>query len=433
MTIRDRGASARIRGAAALATVLLASSCLYDSSWADPKRAQQAAAQRATPSALRATPQLAVGPDEATSKKHSRRLQIRAHATPRYAAEVVDWQRQLADLLADANEVLGPTVSVRLELTTAEVWAPRGADDDLLAMLDEVSEREPGARVEWVVGLIGSVPRFERSFHQLGLGRTGKHFVVRAMNDAREYEAIENNLSKLDDQERHKLYRVRKRHKTTAVFLHELGHTLGVIHELDRTTLMAPVYDPKEEGFSVGAAEWMRISLDQRLDPAAKAPTASGQTLLDHLQKTASSWVPAERDELVARLQAQLATSSRRTSGTTTARPNRGPGPGPGHDPGASPPAAPADLAALGVPDRSAFDEATEALRAGQPREAWSRAKPLFTAYPDVATVQDPRRPGVDRRGTSGAHRPWTEPSAERASTTSCPPSRRTRSSAPWL
>jgi hypothetical protein len=93
----------------------------------------------------------------------------------------------------------------------------------------------------------------------------------------------------------------------------------------------------------------------------------------------------------VARLQAQLAASSRRTSGTTKARPGRGPGPGPGPDQGGSPPAAPADLAALGVPDRAAFDEATESLRAGQPREAWSRAKPLFTAYPDVATVQDLR------------------------------------------
>lgn len=391
MSIRDRGASARIHGAAALATALLASSCLYDSSWADPKRAQQAAAQRATPSALRATPEVAVGADEATARKPSRRLRIRAHATPRYAAEVVDWQRQLGDLVTDANEVLGPTVSVRLELTTAEVWAPRGPDDDLQQMLDEVSASDPGAEVEWVVGLIGSVPRFERSFHQLGLARAGKHFVVRAMNDAREYEAIENNLSKLDDQERHKLYRVRKRHKTTAVFLHELGHTLGVIHELERTTLMAPVYDPKEEGFSVGAAEWMRLSLDQRLglDPAAKAPTAFGQTLLDHLEKTAPSWVPAERDELVARLQAQLAAAAPRTSGATKPRPGRGSDPG--HDPGASPPAAPGDLAALAAPDRRAFDEATEALRAGQPREAWSRAKPLFTAYPDVATVQDLR------------------------------------------
>jgi metallopeptidase family M12-like protein len=357
-----------------LAAALLMSSCLYDSGWAEPKRAQQAAAQRATPSALRATPEAEGEAGSAPSKKRLRPLKLRARATPRYAAEVVDWQRQLADLVTDANEVLGPTLSVRLEVTAVEVWAPHGTDDDLLAMLDELTTSDPGGEVEWVIGLIGSVPRFEQSFHQLGLGRAGKHFVVRAMNDAREYEAIQNNLFKLDEQERRKLYRIRKRHKTTAVFLHELGHTLGVIHELDRTTLMAPAYDSKEEGFSAAAAGWMRIALDHRLDPAAHPERAFTQTMLDHLQSTAPGWVAAERDDLVARLRARQAASAPRA-------------------PGASPPAAsaPGDLVALGPPDRRAFDEASEALRSGQPRDAWARAKPLFAAYPDVYTVQDLR------------------------------------------
>lgn len=400
----DREASARTRSVMGFAAALLMSSCLYDSGWAEPKRAQQAAAQRATPSALRGTPEAEVEPGSvpSPSKKHLRPLKLRARATPRYAAEVVDWQRQLTDLVTDANQVLGPTLSVRLEVTAVEIWAPHGTGDDLLAMLDELTTTDPGGEVEWVVGLIGSVPRFEQSFHQLGLGRGGKHFVVRAMNDAREYEAIQNNLFKLDEQERRKLYRIRKRHKTTAVFLHELGHTLGVIHELDRTTLMAPAYDSKEDGFSAAAAGWMRIALDHRLDPAARPEPAFAQTMLDHLQKTAPGWVPAERDELVTRLRARQAASAPRGPG--------GPGGRSRGNPGASPPAAsaPGDLVALGPPDRRAFDEASEALRSGQPRDAWTRARPLFTAYPDVYTVQDLRCQIAMKLGLA-----WDEASAQ--------------------
>jgi len=396
---------ARTQSLTVLATALLASSCLYDSGWAEPKHAQQAAAQRATPSAIRATPAAEPGLGLSTganiSKKLLRPLKLRAHATPRYAAEVVDWQRQLADLVADANEVLGPTLSVRLELTAAEVRAPRGTDDDLLTMLDEVTASDPGEEVDWVVGLIGSVPRFEQSFHQLGLGRTGKHFVVRAMNDAREYEAIQNNLSKLDEQDRRKLYRVRKRHKTNAVFLHELGHTLGVIHELDRKTLMAPAYDPKEEGFSAAAAGWMRIGLDHRLHPAALPERAFEQTMLDHVQQTASGWVPTERDELVTRLQARLAATAPRAPGASPPRSGR--------DPGASPPAvAPGDLAALAPAEQRAFEEASEALRKGQAPDAWKRAQALFSAYPDVTTVQDLRCQIAMKLGLS-----WDEANAQ--------------------
>src|SRR5262249_40053732 len=145
------------------------------------------------------------------------------------------------------------------------------SDDDLSALMDELVQSDPGRDVERVVGLAGSVPRYEIAFHELGLGKLfGKHLITRAMNDAREYESIERGFSYLSEQERAKLYGSRKRHKTAAVFLHELGHTLGAPHELDARWLMHASYDPKEEGYSPGTAELMRLVLERELDPATQ-------------------------------------------------------------------------------------------------------------------------------------------------------------------
>ena len=57
---------------------------------------------------------------------------------------------------------------------------------------------------------------------------------------------------------------------------------------------------------------------------------------------------------------------------------------------------------------RRTLDEASEALRSGQPRDAWTRARPLFTAYPDVYTVQDLRCQIAMKLGLA-----WDEASAQ--------------------
>jgi hypothetical protein len=45
----------------------------------------------------------------------------------------------------------------------------------------------------------------------------------------------------------------------------------------------------------------------------------------------------------------------------------------------------------LTEPDRATYAQALEERKAGKLREAWIRAKPLFSAYPDVYPVQDLR------------------------------------------
>ena len=71
-----------------------------------------AAAQRAVPAALRATPAAETSIGEAPPKKAARVLKLRARATARYAAEVVDWPHQLAELLDKTAQILAPTLAM---------------------------------------------------------------------------------------------------------------------------------------------------------------------------------------------------------------------------------------------------------------------------------------------------------------------------------
>jgi hypothetical protein len=377
------------RWSAMVVALALLSAC--SSAWLDPARAQKNAAQRAAPAEIHATPAQGSAPGVESEVPPSpqasplRVLRLRALATPQYAAQVVDWPRQLEALLDEVNRVLGPTLSARVALADTGTWVPRAADEDLSATVNELAGSDAGEGVDWVVGLVGSVPRFELSFHQLGMGRmSSKQFVLRAMNDAREYEAIQTNLSRLDERERNDLYRARRRHKATTVFLHELGHTLGVPHEVDVTTIMSPRYDPSIRGFSDAAAQMMRLALARRLDPKAQTEQAYAQTLLDHVQRTSASWVPAERDKLIAELSAAA-----RTAPPPPPRPGRA---------RVREEAPAADLAigqdqvaALAERDRATYAQALEDRKAGKLLEAWTSAKPLFTAYPDVYPVQDLR------------------------------------------
>lgn len=366
---------------------LQSSACFFDSQWGAARRAQAAAAQRATPPELRSTP--AVASETAIpARKPTRALKVRAYATPRYAAEVVDWPKRLAELLEDADEVLGPTLGIRIEIAGTTTWVPRSGEEDLAALVEELAASDPGQGVDWVVGLIGSVPRVEESFHQLGMGRIpGKHLVMRAMNDAREYEAIEQGFSELDAAERHRLYRARRRHKTATVFLHELGHTLGVPHEIDATTIMHGRYGAKVTGFSEAAAGLMRVTLDHRTDPAAESEPAFAEALVAQVERTAASWVPDEREALLRRLRAisPAPPSRRREQPATEAaapEPVVAAAPEPlGED----------ALAALAAGDRSTFNQAVEHQRAGRLSEALTSATPLFAAYPNVIAVQELR------------------------------------------
>jgi hypothetical protein len=361
----------------------------YDSRWGEAKRIQQAQAQRESQQALRPT-----DPERATSAARGQtKLALRVYVTPSYATLYTDWSRRVAQIVGDANVILAPTVGRKLEIVGVSVWHPRASEDDLGALLGDLEQMDRGRDVEWVAGFAGSLPRFELSFHMLGLGQLpGKHFVLRAMNDAREYEYAQLEFSELDEETRTKLYRARAKHKTSAVFLHELAHTLGVLHEPSSTSIMHPMYNPKVVSFSRDAAQLMRVVLDERLDSASRRdPPRFAKIYTDQLRATAETWVPSE-------LERTLQQYGARPSVSTV---------GPPAPPSASvappPPPESPELSKLSAEDRRAYEQSRDDQQAGRTDEAWNRAQPLFAKYPSVLLVQDLRCQLAMKRGMDWA------------------------------
>ncbi len=379
-------------GCVLLGAVSLLAGCLYDSRWGQAKQSQRSVAQHMTPQGLRPT---AAKQGESDGGRPNARpsdqrvLRLRAHATTKYMATTVEWQRRLAQTIDVANRVLGPTLGARLEVAEVVSWAPAASEDDLGALLKELHGVDPGGDVEWVVGFAAAVPRFELSFHQLGMGDViGKYFVVRAMSNAAEYQAIRSEFSELGDDERTKLYESRLQHKAATVLLHELGHTLAALHESEPSSVMHRRYSPKATMFSEETAEVMRIALEHRGGVDGMPPSeAFARALLERLQRQQGTWLAGERDELVARLQRQLeARSDPADAGAppTAARTL-------GRTDISAAPVKNGGLEALTDADRGQFEQAVQEQKAGRPREAWTKAEPLFGRYPKIEAVQDLR------------------------------------------
>jgi hypothetical protein len=394
------------RDSRALATTLLATSllsgCLFNSQWFQQKSAQRNVAQQQTPRTLQATPAESSESPSMALHHDARVLRVRVLATPRHAAELVEWRRQFAQLIDDANRILEPTLSARWEIAEVRIWNAQHADDALDPLLIELRETDPGNDVDLVVGLVGSTPRFERNFHELGRGAVlGKHLVVRAVNDGREREAMEIELSRLDGEERDVLYAKRKRHKTTTVFLHELGHTLGLIHEVDTSSIMTTHYDKSMTAFSPVGADIMRMVLDHRRSPG-EDELAFREHLAGEFDRTKSNWVAADRDAFVATLRPTPAPWLAQAVATSPT-PATGATPAPVTSATQTPQTGPDALQDVSAPDRALYAQALDAEHAGDARGAWTKAKPLFARYLDVYVIQDLRCRLATMQGVSWA------------------------------
>src|SRR6185295_1421403 len=102
------------------------------------------------------------------------------------------------------------------------------------------------------------------------------------------------------------------RHKSAVGFLHELGHSFGVPHEVEARTIMHPTFDLKADAYSPAAAELMRLNLTHQVEPAAMTDQAFAETALALIQKTSAGWVPADRDAMIARLERLRASAAAR-------------------------------------------------------------------------------------------------------------------------
>jgi hypothetical protein len=346
--------------APALACALTLTACFmgYDSRWGQAKAAQQRAAAQATPEPI--------GPSEeapvSTARQHTYRIRLRPNA--HYLAQTIDAERQLRELVEDADRVLEPTLALHLELDETKPWA-FDQDDRLDASLSELRRDDAGRGVDVVVGLIGALPRQTDALHEVGYAEVlGKHVVLRAAGRLGEHDAVDRALSDLSIDERERVVRSRRRHRAAAIFLHEMGHVLGALHEAARESLMYPAYDVKMNGFGPDAVLLMRLALDEK-DHAAVV-----KAQLDFVRAaTHALWAPGERDAAIARLEAMSAPAA--------------PAPLAASVPNA--PAAPPELEGA---DTARYARAMAAFHAGFVAPAYEWARPLFDRYPSSLAVQ---------------------------------------------
>jgi hypothetical protein len=338
----------------------------YDSRWGEAKRAQQRVAAQSEPAAISASSGNAASSPDAVR----RRWRVRLRPTAQYLAQTVDAPKQVADLLEDANGVLQPALGLHLDMDRLQPWA-RDAEDKLGAALAALRTDDPGDDVELVVGMLGGLSRQTDSFHEVGMAdMPGKHLLVRAAARADEHDAIDRSFYELSEDTRAQMIRLRKRHRALAVFLHEVGHCLGAVHERDVHSLMNAAYEPKMSGFGDGALALMHVALEG----GDRAAVARGQLALLR-GDSFPAWSSTERDEEAARLQAVLDSSPSAAKARTA-------------DPIGPKVAVPPELSP-GDADR--FARAQQALQASSARAAYAQAKPLFEAYPNSLAVQDLR------------------------------------------
>jgi biopolymer transport protein ExbD len=198
---------------------------------------------------------------------------IRVWADDAYRAQNLHWEQTFQDQLDATNEVLASMFGVRL-VADFHAWprhAPEASLDDTLAAL---AEADPGDNVLSVVGLTSSISLVSATFEQLGVAHLGgNHLVVRGYADLEERKGFEARFTELRAEERDLLYQSRRRHKTTAILLHELAHNLGAAHVADEATLMNALYSERAAAFDAHSRDVILAALDARVRPA-RAPAA---------------------------------------------------------------------------------------------------------------------------------------------------------------
>jgi hypothetical protein len=352
----------------------------YDSRWGQSKQVQRQMAQAEAPT-LRADPS---SEDRPASTKTYR---VRAYVTRPYTAQVADVPKSLRDLFDDANDVMEPLAGVHLELDGIRTWE-LAADDDLTKVLAELRTMSSGEDAPWIVGFVSALPRATASFHDAGVGDTpGKHIVLRAPSSAMRHDAIERVYGDLPEAERQAVHQRDRRHRAAAVFLHELGHTLGALHERADTNLMFPEYRTKMKSFSPTATATMRLFVERREPKTLEDQAALYRDLAAQIRKSPDGiYFDEERTKNLASFDAFV---DRAEKASAQHAPPAQPAPAQAKSSGA--PALPDDLEKIPVADRTRFTDARAKMREGDWVGAWETAKPLFAAHPDVMSIQDLR------------------------------------------
>lgn len=192
-------------------------------------------------------------------------VRIRVWADDAYRAQNLHWRQTIEDELEHANEVLGGMFGVKL-VAELRSWSRAAPDATLEDSLQALAELDPGDDVLTVVGMTSSLGIVAATFEKLGVAQVGgRHMVLRGYADLEERKTFERVFTELRPEERELLYQSRRRHKTTGVLLHELGHNLGAEHVPDEDTLMHAAYSEHAARFDPHSREVILAGFDRWL------------------------------------------------------------------------------------------------------------------------------------------------------------------------
>lgn len=362
----------------AVVVVLTTGGCYagYDSRWG-----QSAAVQRQH--AADHAPTLRGDRSDDAEHGKARTMRVRAMVARAYTTQVTDVPATLRELFADANDVMEPSLGVRLELEGIRTWE-LGKDDELPKVMTALREADPATEVDWVAGFVGALPRATMSFHDLGIGDLpGRYIVLRAPSSAHEHDMVEKAYAELKEEERKRVQKEHRRHRVAATFLHEIGHTLGAVHERSERNLMFPEYRSKMTTFGPETTEIMRGVLAKRDSKTAQDQAQILRDIVTGVRRAPNGiFFDDERQRLLPQLEerAERLDPPRRAAASSASTQPAQPAPAP------EPP--PAELSA---DDQARFTKARDAAAKGDYPAAWESAKPLFAAYPKVMAVQEMR------------------------------------------
>jgi len=331
--------------------------------WKLPVTRERESAGRLAPKGLDLTPAV-----PATAEP--RPIRLRVYADKDYRGLVMRWQSKVRAQIDRINAVVGPVFDVRFEIESFRDWDRSHVGLPFEPIMTELEALDPAREVDWVLGLTTPLRGVATSIHQVGGARLlGRHMLLRGMDDEQEFRALEASFKLLSPDERQNLYADRKAHKEVVMFLHEWGHTAGLLHDEDRAMIMNPTYDERQTAFSEFGKEVLALVIERRL--------ARRSELYPESADLVALYQRAPPDEGSDRERAQLLALARERAGAGHVAASPRPGAGRAASSPAGSQSQSPSAAELPAVDAEIFNRAVAASNAGHPEEAWKVLSPL--------------------------------------------------------
>jgi tetratricopeptide (TPR) repeat protein len=315
--------------------------------WKMPVTREREAAGQIAPQGLDLTPAV-------PSNGEPRLIRLRVYADSDYRGVVIRWQARVRGQLARINAVTGPVFNVKFEIESLRSWDRSHVGMAFDPILKELEALDPAREVDLVLGLVTPARGVATSLHQLGEAFTpGRHIVLRGMDDEQEALAIDRDYHLMPDDERQRLYLERRGHKEVVLFLHEWGHSAGLLHEEDRSMIMNPAYDPRQTAFGPFDKQVLALVIEKRLATPGEAFPERAELLKLFEKAPPDIGSNKERSQLLAFLRS-----------SPSGRPQSG--------------AAPPSATGLSNAEVDAFNSAVAAAKTDHPEEAWKILAPLL-------------------------------------------------------